>query len=268
MIGRRLQSALADKATAYGVTTNVIITNLLINFGVFLACALIFALSKARPSLRYRATACQGSQAKILLVVDGDIAAILQESILSADVLLSQRHSARTVELASAAMDVLCQVSGETRRVSPHTPPISVSICCFRALPEDVFMKKIGLDALMFVKTNACLARSLSLSALIGCFVLVPVNTSFGYIRANVHSGGTSFAQYTIANVSEQSSVFYIHVLAAYLVTFVSMTGLRNLYLEYVQLRHLHLLSRWVALTVIAFVSPPVRGVYGGALHA
>jgi len=195
MIGRRLQSALADKATAYGVTTNVIITNLLINFGVFLACALIFALSKARPSLR-------------------------------------KAFSPRTFYCPNA-----------TPREPSSWHPLQW-MYYVRALPEDVFMKKIGLDALMFVKTNACLARSLSLSALIGCFVLVPVNTSFGYIRANVHSGGTSFAQYTIANVSEQSSVFYIHVLAAYLVTFVSMTGLRNLYLEYVQLRHLHLLSR------------------------
>ena len=195
--GRRiLQSGIADKATAYGVTTEVILANLAINLFLCFLCACVFsAAGPGRPWL-YRV------------------------------------YSPR-----------LTYKAGETLEEPRSWNPVQWAWQVW-SVPEDRFMKSVGLDALMYIKTAACFARVFIIGSVVGTAGLVPLNANSQIIEDSVDGGAYSFARFTISNVPEKSGLLWYHVVFAYAFTITAVVSLRFLFLDYIRLRHLYLLRR------------------------
>ncbi len=77
------------------------------------------------------------------------------------------------------------------------------------AIPEDEILRTVGLDALVFLRTQRLYALFFLLCSVFGLGVLVPLNIKYGRPATNDHS---KFALTTMADLPPRKAIGNVHV--------------------------------------------------------
>lgn len=77
------------------------------------------------------------------------------------------------------------------------------------AIPEDEILRTVGLDALVFLRTQRLYALLFLLCSVFGLGVLVPLNIKYGQPATNDHS---KFALTTMADLPIRKAIGNVHV--------------------------------------------------------
>jgi hypothetical protein len=142
----------------------------------------------------------------------------------------------------------------------PTTHAVSwIPICFFMADSEIV--KKVGTDAYCFLRFHRLSLRILLQTALFSFTIILPANY-FGSEYDNDEFGDvvihSDFSRFSVANLTEGSSKFWLHTTGIYLLTFIMVRELLAEYSQFIEIRHQYLLSREPHLrTVLVTNIPP-----------
>ena len=165
-IQRHLQSAVADKDTAFGVNSDVVCYTLYLNSGIFIILLTIYCVCHYKT--------------------------IADRIYCPRKYLQGPDH----IPFESKDRYLFSWVND-----------------CFSVSTETI-KRKIGLDALLFLRFERLCATSFCLSAIYGLAVLLPVNYTS-------HNDGVrdAFAKMSISNIPDKEGKLWWHVLGAYLFT-------------------------------------------------
>ena len=127
----------------------------------------------------------------------------------------------------------------------PRTHFLSwIPVCIY--MSDNEIVAKVGYDALIFLRFHRMATRILLQAAAYSFIVLLPTNYD-GAERYNDEFNEVleyDFSQYSVANIAEGSSTFWLHCIGIYLLSFIMIRELLFEYSKNNDLRHRYLLSR------------------------
>jgi hypothetical protein len=139
----------------------------------------------------------------------------------------------------------------------PHAPPFPPTN---PPLPPTQIISKVGYDALIFLRFHRMAARILLQISVYSFLVLLPTNY-FGYEHNNDEFGEavvfSDFSRFTTANIAEGSPMFWLHLVAVYLLTFIVIRELLAEYTENNAIHHRFLMSKDLHLRTVLVTDIP-----------
>lgn len=108
---------------------------------------------------------------------------------------------------------------------------------------KDDFMRSVGLDGFMFSRVMQFGVEVFSLTTLVCCALVLPINMCGNVVSRNddKHGNVNNFTRFTMGNIMNGSNLFYVHFVACYLIIFITVFCIRRMFVEYVKARKVYL---------------------------